>query len=204
MIALVQKCETQKKWNCWKDLSYKSDQNHNKEAGCFFLEANKGKFSAEFSVNLAERLHCWVLTPNADKEKKLLICSWHGPWTKVRKEDDRQKILKQMLLNLEALKSEMECIAVLVGGDFNLSSAKAKEVLGRNNKPADTDLCHKYKPNRKNLIDFIIVWPKKRFKCTRTENVLEMSGENPLFDHPVVRYDFNFILKEKETKGGKE
>ena len=214
----------------WEELSKKSNSFHICEAACFFLKGlgqeikflDSGDLQSIMDDNLESdddgyhdriaRIHCAIVTIGAEK---ILICSWHGQHNEFD-DDDKKVLLEKMLIFVDKVKEDQGCVAALVGGDFNLDKKKAKQSISVESKSVESARLYytreASRPRSSNIIDYVIAWPKNRFKKRECYKIKTHSPEednaNPrMFDHALIRYDFIVNLKgewegEGEVKWG--
>ena len=203
----------------WSELSKKSNSFNDCKAACFFLMGLGLEIEFLDSGNLQRimgrillsndkydggiaRIHCGIVTLGAEK---ILICSWQGEH---KKTDDKKKdLLRKMLIFVDKVKEDQGCVAALVGGDFNLDKGKVSQSILQSVGNAHLYAEYEKPTFRPTLIDYVIGWPKNRFKIPKCNEIKtdppEEDNCNPrMFDHALIKYDFTVILKgEWEGKG---
>ena len=145
------------------------------------------------------RIQCTIMMKGSEK---ILICSWHGRHSGFF-DVNKKSFLRNMLEFVNKIKVDKGCCAVLVGGDFNLKSSTAKDVLSTHwpGKPKNAVLYDSYeKPSfRPDLIDYVIAWPSNRIsqKSCRVIDTVPRQPEARMFDDALVRYNFTVRLRGK-------
>lgn len=227
-VVLAQECKEIAKWNAWKNQSWTQHIERSTEKGVYCFAEKEKEITHVDICDL--RLDGCVLRTNITREDNLqdnlLVCSWHGPWNE-NKIEKREKCFKEMLQLVNRIQGENNCSAVLVGGDFNLISRKAREILSGLETPNDAYLYDNYilPPGKERAIQYIIGWPKDRFLMWDCEVIMPEnfkskdleSGhtknedtkkegtkcrDHKLFDHPLVKYDFIMSRQRNNVEKG--
>ena len=198
-VVLAQECKEIAKWNAWDNLSWTLIK-RSKDKAVYCFAAKKQKAITHVDIHDL-RLDCCVLRTNITPEDNLLVCSWHGPWNE-NKMEKREKRFKEMLHLVNQIQREKKCSAVLVGGNFNLISRKAREILSGLKTPKDACLYDNYilPPEKERVIQYIIGWPKDRFLMWGCEVIQEVIPVNAKSKDPESRCPES---KDTESRGSK-